>query len=240
MVAKSGKGWKAAPAVLAFFDQANALAPKRSQIFDGTIGDERHKKLVSDHNPAKGLVLAGDLTHDPARGIDAHAWADRLLAARPPQVKYVISNGRIAVLSKDTTWRKYDPLRNQHRQHTHVSVHASFADATPDWLLTPSGPSVPATLVATPSTVPTVPQEDEMPRPMSIYVVADLGSTALFAVGQDGWCHHIETQSLLEEGQRVGLYARGEPTKVSAELMSSIPRSDVLIEWAARSAGLPI
>ena len=81
MTVHSGRGWRLAPSLIAFEQEANRLAPRRSQASDGSIGDAAHRARVSDHNPDGGWVHGLDLTHDPRGGFDAHAHG-RSIAAR--------------------------------------------------------------------------------------------------------------------------------------------------------------
>lgn len=119
---------RVAPSCRAVLDQANQLWPTRSRASDGTVGDARHSTRASDHNPdAQGWVHAVDLTHDPASGCDAHAWARRIVARRDPRVAYVISNGMIAnsrpIGGRPAwAWRAYRGV-NPHTKHVHVSIH---------------------------------------------------------------------------------------------------------------------
>jgi len=127
MVATSGRGWRLAPSLIALFDQANLRAPNRNRASDGSVGDASHSNRTSDHNPSPaGWVCAGDITHDPAGGLDAHALAELIRARRDPRVKYVISNGRMfASYPKPHrpawAWGTYTGV-NAHRAHAHISV----------------------------------------------------------------------------------------------------------------------
>lgn len=107
--------------------QANELWPNRSRISDGTIGDPAHSARTSDHNPdGAGWVRAVDLTHDPANGCDAHAWARQVAARRDPRVKYLISNGQIWNPSISPEWRTYTGA-NAHTRHAHLSIKSTDA-----------------------------------------------------------------------------------------------------------------
>lgn len=109
----------------------NSLAPNRSKLSDGWIGDAAHRSRSSDHNPwvresAMGIVTAIDVTHDPAGGCDAGRLAESLRAAKDARVKYIIWNRRIA--NRDAMdgaaawdWRPYGG-RNPHDRHVHISV----------------------------------------------------------------------------------------------------------------------
>lgn len=127
MVAKSGSGWRLAPSIVALFDQADARAPNRRRSSDGSIGDTAHSNRTSDHNPSpEGWVCAGDISHDPAGGFDAHAFAEMLRQRRDPRIKYVICNRRMFASYSNSsraawTWGTYSGS-NAHSIHTHVSV----------------------------------------------------------------------------------------------------------------------
>lgn len=122
---------RVAPAAQAILNQATYHRPKRSKRSDGTIGDRAHRARRSDHNPDfRGVVHAADLTHDPARGIDAHAWAIWLANKRDPRVKYIISNRKW--WSPQHGWQKYTK-QNPHTKHVHVSVEPSRENDTSPW-----------------------------------------------------------------------------------------------------------
>lgn len=103
-------------------DQVNAAAPNRSKASDGWIGDASHASGSSDHNPNRdGVVNAFDITHDPAGGMDAHALAERLRVNRHPNLRYIISNRRIASAGTNWEWKPYTGS-NPHEKHVHISV----------------------------------------------------------------------------------------------------------------------
>lgn len=101
--------------------QVNAAYPNRNKASDGWIADTAHSLRASDHNPnAAGVVCGLDLTHDPAT-FDAHATADRLRVHRHPDLKYIISNQRIAGAWSGWAWQPYSGV-NPHTKHIHISV----------------------------------------------------------------------------------------------------------------------
>jgi hypothetical protein len=111
--------WRLAKSLETLRSQVNAAYPKRSKVSDGTIGDAAHQATPSDHNPnPNGVVTALDLTHDPANGFDAHKLAEHLRKYRHPNLRYVISNGRVAGYWTDWQWWP----STGHTQHVHVSV----------------------------------------------------------------------------------------------------------------------
>lgn len=124
MVARSGKGWQLAAALITMEDQVNAKWPKRAKGSDGSIGDLAHASRTSDHNVRNGYCHALDLTHDPHNGFDSYKFADMILAKQDPRLAYVISNGRIGSGPKGTQpgkWRPYNGA-NAHAHHVHISA----------------------------------------------------------------------------------------------------------------------
>ncbi len=117
--------WRLANSLVELRKQVNEGYPSRSKDSDGSIGDERHSALTSDHNPDQnGIVRAIDITHDPAHGFDSYKFANMLLAKQDPRLKYVISNRRIGAGPagpQPGVWRKYTGT-NPHDHHVHVSV----------------------------------------------------------------------------------------------------------------------
>jgi hypothetical protein len=131
--------WRVARSLDQLLAQINAAHPNRSKAADGSIGDAAHAASKSEHNPdSNGVVRARDFTHDPARGFDAHAMADALIASRDPRILYVISRGRIASsVVQPWRWRAYTGT-NRHDHHAHVSVVAEprLYDSTRPWRIT--------------------------------------------------------------------------------------------------------
>lgn len=102
-------------------NEINALAPNRSKVSDGWIGDAAHRSRASRHNPNRyGVVTALDITNDPANGCPIHEIADRVRRNPHPQLRYLISNGRIAS-RPSWTWRTYRGS-NRHDRHVHFAV----------------------------------------------------------------------------------------------------------------------
>jgi hypothetical protein len=138
--------WRLAQSLHVPFREVNGLAPGRSRASDGTIGNLAHAGRNSDHNPwvldgAVGVVRARDLTHDPAGGFDAHAFAEAMrLRAHGGHPAfgvgaYIISAARIASAKTDWAWAPYNGV-NAHRQHVHFSVgreRASY-DSPASWV----------------------------------------------------------------------------------------------------------
>lgn len=125
--------WRLARGLERLRQQVNAKHPNRSRASDGTIADRAHSLRVSDHNASHGVVHALDLTHDPARGFDVHALAEKIRQSRDPRISYIISNRRIASAKANWAWRPYRQS-NPHTKHAHFSIkRAPFADQTKDW-----------------------------------------------------------------------------------------------------------
>lgn len=130
--------------------QINAKYPGRSKASDGWIGDAAHQAVASDHNPNRhGVVTALDLTNHPKSGFDAHALADTLITKRHPELKYVISNKRIAGDWTGWRWTAYHGS-NPHTNHIHVSVGVGDDgrseppyDSTQEWDISSTVISVP-------------------------------------------------------------------------------------------------
>lgn len=139
-------GWRLAKSLVRLRDQVNATYPNRNKASDGTIGDAAHQAVASDHNPnSEGVVCALDLTNSPETGFDAHALADRLLANRHPDLKYIISNRRIAGAWTGWKWSSYTGTSDPHTNHIHISVGIGEDgqsrepyDDTNDWSATPT------------------------------------------------------------------------------------------------------
>jgi hypothetical protein len=130
-----------APAARAALTQATALAPGRSTASDGLTGDAAHRDRVSLHNPSHGdgvwdddgVVLAFDLTHDPAAGCDAHQLVRDAVARHDPRIREAISLDRIWTLARSGEgWRPYNGP-NPHTRHAHVGLTWDFRNDTRPW-----------------------------------------------------------------------------------------------------------
>ena len=138
--------WRPAKSLQQLFKDLDAIAPGRSRVTDGLIGDKNHHP-PSDHIPDQwmatwptpgpfGVVHAADVTHDPADGADMAIVSEQLRAARDPRTKYIIFNRRIASARENWVWREFtgDP----HSGHMHISVNAGpIADDISSWRLQP-------------------------------------------------------------------------------------------------------
>lgn len=129
--------WRVAESLQQLLRQLNALAPKRSKVSDGSIGDAAHASRSSDHNPwfkiaGQGIVTARDFTHDPKNGLDGNKLAEALVRSGDPRIKYIIWNRRIW---QNGRWTAYNGS-NPHSSHLHLSVVASArADSAAEWNL---------------------------------------------------------------------------------------------------------
>jgi hypothetical protein len=126
--------FRVAGCLLTLRKEVNAVAPGRSKLSDGTIGDAKHQTRKSDHNPdAQGVVRAMDLTHDPDNGADMNLLAEHLRGGRDPRLKYVIFNRRIFSPKTGFVWKQYNG-ENPHTKHLHISVDATdVADDGSEW-----------------------------------------------------------------------------------------------------------
>ncbi len=145
-------GWRLANSLVKLRDQVDAAYPNRAKASDGSIGDAAHQRVPSDHNPnAAGVVTALDITHSPQTGFDAHALANRLQSTRHPDLKYIISNRRIAGDWTGWGWAGYNGS-DPHTNHIHISVgrgddgkSVEPYDDTNAWAVGPAGPPGPYT-----------------------------------------------------------------------------------------------
>ncbi|MBP2331229.1 hypothetical protein JOF56_011614 [Kibdelosporangium banguiense] len=132
--------WRVARSLDALLGQLNAMAPGRSKVSDGSIGDTSHQNRSSDHNPwyGPGIVTARDFTHDPAGGLDCNWLADKLVRSGDARIKYIIWDRRIWQAGR---WTGYSGI-NPHTHHLHLSVQANpSCDDTRAWNLGAPTPS---------------------------------------------------------------------------------------------------
>ena len=133
--------WRLATSLETLRGEINALAPNRSTVSDGAVGDPAHASRASRHNPnSAGVVTALDLTHDPANGCDIHAIARRIARNPHPELDYIISNGEVAGRATDWEWLDYGGS-NPHTKHAHFGVGVGSDrdprppyDSTAPWL----------------------------------------------------------------------------------------------------------
>lgn len=117
-----------APSLRDLRAQLNSIAPNRSKVSDGWIGNAEHAARSSRHNPnADGVVCAIDVTHDPAGGMDAWWLREALRVSGDTRIGVVISMGQIFSSTPTSarpawTWGRYTGA-NGHHHHLHVDVH---------------------------------------------------------------------------------------------------------------------
>lgn len=110
--------WRNAYSIDTLISQLNATYP--GWLFLGTKGDTAHQAVASDHNPnSAGVVTALDI--GSGGGLDIHNLADRLASSPHPDLKYIISNKRIAEWQNGFKWKAYNGS-DPHDTHIHVSV----------------------------------------------------------------------------------------------------------------------
>jgi len=110
--------WRNAYSLDTLIGQLNASYP--GWLFLGTKGDSAHQAVASDHNPnSAGVVTALDI--GLGGGLKIHELADRLASSPQPDLKYIISNKRIAEWQNGFKWRAYNGS-DPHDTHIHVSV----------------------------------------------------------------------------------------------------------------------
>jgi hypothetical protein len=116
--------WKLAAAAQTLRKQVDTRYPKRDRSSDGTIGDQAHKRRISDHNPDKsGYVMALDLDED---GWPAHQFADQLVeymrTSGDKRIKNIVYEGRVASGTyADHMWKWRSAPNLGHAHHIHIS-----------------------------------------------------------------------------------------------------------------------
>ncbi len=106
-------------------DQINKTYTSRDKATDGWIGDVRHQKTKSDHNPdpKTGVVRALDIDADLGKGIDSWDLAEAIRQAAKAgdkRLSYIIHNKKIASATLGWVWRPYSGS-NPHISHIHLS-----------------------------------------------------------------------------------------------------------------------
>jgi hypothetical protein len=127
--------------IVKIFNQLNAAYPGRNKGSDGTWGDEQHRvdNPGSDHFPnALGQVTAGDITEDPAHGVNIDQLSDALVGSRDPRIKYIICRGLILDTRQGNHPWQWMPYygKDQHMGHLHLSVLGGpIADNLSPWVI---------------------------------------------------------------------------------------------------------
>jgi hypothetical protein len=145
--------WVADKAGAQLVAQIDAIAPGRSRVSDGTIGDPAHAARVSAHNPedsgdadAPGnpdnQVDAFDVTHDPGDGCDIGVFWEQIRASRDMRARFAIFNSRCfsnyAVSGYAAfTWRPYSG-ENDHSRHGHIEIDDRYHDQVHPWQIGPT------------------------------------------------------------------------------------------------------
>jgi len=106
-------------------DQIDTWFPDRSTASpEGWLGDSRHSRTKSDHNPDKsGVVRAIDIDSrlDTSEQLSIYlADQIRVCAKTDKRISYVIHNGKIASRILNYKWRTYRGF-NKHIRHIHIS-----------------------------------------------------------------------------------------------------------------------
>mgnify|MGYP003668410982 FL=1 len=116
--------WKLAAAAQTLRKQVDEAYPRRDRRSDGTIGDQAHRRRISDHNPDKtGYVMALDLDEDRW---PAHEFADQLIeymrTSGDKRIKNVVYEGRVASGTySNRLWVWRSAPRLGHKHHIHIS-----------------------------------------------------------------------------------------------------------------------
>jgi hypothetical protein len=125
--------WKLAAAAVTLRDQVNKRYPKRDKASDGTKGDDRHARRVSDHNPDKtGYVMALDIDEDFGAPGTSRVFADQLVdymrTSGDRRIKNIVYEGRVAsgtypdVKGRRPTWWVWRSAPSLgHHHHIHIS-----------------------------------------------------------------------------------------------------------------------
>jgi hypothetical protein len=119
--------WKLAAAAQTLRKQVNTRYPKRDKSSDGTIGDQAHRRRISDHNPDRtGYVMALDIDEDFGSPGAAQVFADQLMwhmrTSGDKRIKNIVYEGKVAsgtYADKFWVWRSQPRLGHKH--HIHIS-----------------------------------------------------------------------------------------------------------------------
>ena len=100
--------WRLAKCLIQLRNQINEAFPARDKSSDGSVGDERHRHLKSDHNPnANQVVTAIDVDRDFNDGHDGRQLVSALVASQDPRIKYIIFERQISKTGDVTKWSPY-------------------------------------------------------------------------------------------------------------------------------------
>lgn len=130
--------WRLAKSLITLREQLNKAFPDRSKVSDGSVGDLRHSKTTSDHNPnSANVVTAIDVTNDTDAGdLGGQMLVDALYRSRDPRIKYLIFNKQITIQPFGSGWKAYKGV-NPHQHHVHISVSSDpkLYDDAKEWTL---------------------------------------------------------------------------------------------------------
>lgn len=130
--------WVLIGCLKALFAEFNRIAPNRSHLHDGSIGDRAHQDSVSDHNPDETGTVP---VHDADRVNEVHAidvdnqlresdltmekvvqfLLARCRAGTEKRLRYIIYNRRIWSASSNWVQRTYTGA-SPHTGHAHLSA----------------------------------------------------------------------------------------------------------------------
>ena len=119
--------WKLAAAADTLRNQVNSRYPKRDKSSDGTIGDQAHRRRISDHNPDRtGYVMALDIDEDFGSPGAAQVFADQLMwhmrTSGDKRIKNIVYEGKVASGTyPDKFWVWRSEPRLGHKHHIHIS-----------------------------------------------------------------------------------------------------------------------
>lgn len=264
MVWKGDNRNRLARSLVTLIDDVTQKFPGRNTRNDGTIGDLAHQNRVSDHNPAiheggLGIVTALDITHDPAHGFDAGAFAESLRQNRDRRIKYVIFNGRIFSSKQDAwEWRPRNKGRGDHSEHVHVSVlgdPALFDDTSP-WQYDLSGAVMTGRVTSFP---PKLKRGDTGPAVHDLQNLLGVASDGVFGEETENAVRAFQqkhdlfvdgivgshTWGMLQDGAPAGGAARPGHVTLAPEVVDEIARaaagsSLASVEWKGKRGVAPI
>lgn len=148
--------WDVAKSLDVLLWQINTMAPGRSKVSDGSIGDNQpgHQTPKSEHYPEDkpwpepDEVDARDFTHDPGHGADMDRISEEIRVSHDWRVKYVIWRQHMFSsypMAGYPAWA-WRPYAGDYHEHLHVSLNDVDDDNQTLWAIGPWA----------------APQEDEM------------------------------------------------------------------------------